>query len=71
MQLNFHFLFVKRFWCNRTDSCDNDGVPVEMACQNRKMGFEYCIEDRECLDRLGLICYADRKECDCNNLDNL
>jgi len=58
-----------RFWCNRTDSCDNDGNITEMACQPRKTIYNYCENTGECLQRLGLQCYADRNQCDCVDLD--
>ncbi len=60
-----------RFWCNRTNSCDNDGNITEMACQPKKKVYEYCENTGECLQRLGLQCYADRNECDCVDLDHL
>ncbi len=66
--LNFYLFINFSFWCNRTDSCDNDGVQTPPACQAKKSIMGYCELQIECLGRLGLTCYADRKQCDCIDL---
>ena len=64
------FSFVKSFWCNRSDSCDNDNVFANHACQPKKSVYEYCEDSHECLDQLGLVCYPERQQCDCPDLEN-
>ena len=64
------FIYFKSFWCNRSDSCDNDGISAHHACQEKKSVYHYCEDSIECRQTEGLICYADRNQCDCPDLVN-
>ncbi len=55
------------FWCNRTDSCDNDGQVEDCACQPKKSIDDYCEDSVECLDVNGFVCKSNK--CDCPNAD--
>ena len=63
-------IWFSSFWCNRTDSCDNDGVFAYSQCQPKKTVYNYCEDSNECRQTEGLICYPDRNQCDCSDLVN-
>ena len=56
------------FWCNRSDSCDNDSIPIDAACQSKKTAYLYCESTNECLTSEGLACL--NKQCTCSDPDN-
>ena len=65
-----YYILLCSFWCNRTDSCDNDGLFAYSQCQPKKTVYEYCEDSYECLQTEGLVCYPDRNQCDCPDLVN-
>ncbi len=68
-QIILKYIVKYSFWCNRSDSCDNDNLTEIHKCQSRKSFFAYCIDNVECINKKGLKCDTERNQCDCDNLD--
>ena len=56
------------FWCNRSDSCDNDSIPADHACQSKKTFNGYCENSIEC--QSGFVCDLTTNQCSCPDSDS-